>query len=38
VPPGIELSNDPVLHFRSEAYTASKSRRAGETKPAIVPE
>ena len=22
VPPGIELSNDPVLHFRSQAYTA----------------
>jgi catalase len=38
VPLGIELSNDPVLHFRSEAYTASKSRRAGETKPAITPE
>ncbi len=38
VPPGIELSNDPVLHFRSEAYTASKNRRASETKPTITPE
>ena len=38
VPPGIELSNDPVLHFRSEAYTASEKRRSGETKPAITPE
>lgn len=38
VPPGIELSNDPVLHFRSAAYTASKSRRASETKPSITPE
>ena len=38
VPPGIELSNDPVLHFRSEAYTASHRRRSGETKPAITPE
>ncbi len=37
-PPGIELSNDPVLHFRSEAYTASKKRRSSETKPAITPE
>jgi catalase len=38
VPPGIELSNDPVLHFRSEAYTASHKRRSSETKPAITPE
>lgn len=38
VPPGIELSNDPVLHFRSAAYTASHTRRASETKPAITPE
>jgi catalase len=38
VPPGIELSNDPVLHFRSEAYAASHERRSSETKPAITPE
>lgn len=38
VPPGIELSNDPVLHFRSAAYTASRKRRSAETKPAIKPE
>jgi len=38
VPPGIELSNDPVLHFRSQAYTASHKRRSSETKPAITPE
>lgn len=37
-PPGIELSNDPVLHFRSEAYTASHKRRSHETKPPITPE
>ena len=38
VPPGIELSDDPVLHFRSAAYTASKKRRSRETKPAITAE
>lgn len=38
VPPGIELSNDPVLHFRSAAYTASKNRRSREMKPSIRPE
>jgi catalase len=38
VPPGIELSNDPVLHFRSDAYTASHKRRASETKPALTPD
>ena len=38
VPPGIELSNDPVLHFRSAAYAASKNRRSRETKPSITPE
>ncbi|MDP2711781.1 MAG: catalase family peroxidase [Solirubrobacteraceae bacterium] len=36
VPPGIELSDDPVLHFRSEAYVESQRRRNGETKPSIV--
>ena len=28
VPPGIELSNDPVLHFRSESYIESQSAPA----------
>jgi catalase len=37
VPPGIEPSDDPVLHFRSEAYAESKRRRANEDKPAIKP-
>lgn len=37
VPPGIELSGDPLLHFRSDAYTESRRRRAVETKPAIKP-
>jgi catalase len=35
VPPGIELSDDPVLHFRSESYAESHHRRSSETKPAI---
>jgi catalase len=38
VPPGIELSGDPVLHFRSESYIESQKRRLAETKPAIKPE
>ncbi|HUR85766.1 MAG TPA: catalase family peroxidase [Solirubrobacteraceae bacterium] len=38
MPPGIELSDDPVLHFRSEAYAESHRRRLGERKPAIKPE
>jgi len=38
VPPGIELSDDPVLHFRSKSYTESHRRRTSETKPAIKPE
>ena len=38
MPPGIELSDDPVLHFRSEAYAESHRRRLGETKPSITPE
>ncbi|MGH2839538.1 MAG: catalase [Solirubrobacteraceae bacterium] len=38
VPPGIELSDDPILHFRSESYTESHRRRSGETKPRIKPE
>lgn len=36
VPPGIELSDDPVLHFRSESYIESQRRRRAETKPEIV--
>ena len=38
VPPGIELSDDPVLHFRSESYIESQKRRLSESKPAIEPE
>ena len=38
VPPGIETSDDPVLHFRSESYIESQKRRLAETKPAIKPE
>ncbi len=38
MPPGIELSDDPILHFRSEAYAESHRRRLGETKPSITPE
>ncbi len=37
VPPGIELSDDPILHFRSEAYKESHRRRASETKPPVRP-
>lgn len=37
VPPGIECSGDPLLHFRSEAYAESHRRRLGESKPAIKP-
>jgi catalase len=37
-PPGIETSDDPVLHFRSEAYIESQKRRLAETKPAITSE
>jgi catalase len=35
LPPGLEASDDPVLHFRSEVYVESKRRRADETKPEI---
>lgn len=38
VPPGIALSNNPVLHFRSESYIESQKRRMAESKPAIKPE
>ena len=38
LPPGLEASNDPVLHFRSAAYAASHRRRSSETKPAITVE
>ncbi|HEX3316529.1 MAG TPA: catalase family peroxidase [Solirubrobacteraceae bacterium] len=30
---GIELSDDPVLHFRSQAYSESVLRRTGRTRP-----
>jgi catalase len=33
VPAGIEVSDDPVLHFRSEIYIESQKRRLAETKP-----
>lgn len=38
MPAGIELSDDPLLHFRSESYWESHRRRVAESKPAIVPE
>ena len=38
VPPGIDISDDPILRFRSEVYRESKSRRDAEGKPAIEPE
>ena len=38
MPPGIALSDDPLLHFRSEAYAESHRRRTRETRPAILPE
>jgi catalase len=37
VPPGIELSDDPILHFRSEIYAESHRRRTSEERPAIKP-
>ncbi len=37
LPPGIEPSADPLLHFRSHAYTESHRRRSGETKPVVTP-
>ena len=38
MPPGIELSDDPLLHFRSEAYAESHRRRTHEQRPSILPE
>lgn len=35
VPPGIEVSDDPILQFRSNVYRESKLRRAAEGMPAI---
>ena len=37
-PAGIELSDDPVLHFRSESYIESQKRRQAECKSAITAE
>ncbi len=34
-PRGIELSDDPILYFRSEIYLESQRRRLAETKPAV---
>jgi catalase len=38
MPAGVELSDDPLLHFRSEAYWESHRRRTSESKPTIVAE
>ncbi len=35
LPPGLETSDDPVLHFRSESYIESQKRRLAEEKPAV---
>jgi catalase len=35
VPPGIAVSDDPILQFRSDCYRESKLRRAAEGKPTI---
>jgi catalase len=37
VVPGIELSADPILHFRSQAYGESYRRRTAEAQPATRP-
>ena len=34
VPDGIELSDDPILRYRSPAYSASVERRSGVSRPA----
>jgi catalase len=34
---GIELSDDPILHFRSAVYGESYARRIRETRPTIQP-
>lgn len=38
VPPGMEISQDPLLRFRSEAYAESHRRRTSEAKLAVRPE
>lgn len=38
VVPGIELSDDPILHFRSSVYAESFRRRAHEARPLVTPE
>jgi catalase len=38
VVPGIELSNDPLLHLRSAVYAVSLERRILETRPAVTNE
>jgi catalase len=37
LPPGIEPSDDPLLHFRSSAYSESHRRRTSERRPRITP-
>jgi catalase len=36
VPDGIELSDDPILHVRSHAYSVSVERRSGALRPAAI--
>jgi len=38
VPPGIEISEDPILEFRSQVYRESQARRWAEGPPPIKPE
>ncbi len=38
LPPGLEPSDDPILHFRSHIYAGSFKRRTSEVEPEIVPE
>jgi hypothetical protein len=35
---GIELSDDPILHFRSQVYGESYNRRTQEQRPTVMPE
>jgi catalase len=38
VPPGIEISDDPILAFRSRVYRESRFRRAAEGQPTVEPQ
>jgi catalase len=35
VPAGVELSDDPILAFRAQAYAVSAHRRLGQTEPRV---